>query len=470
MKKIKLSKRGILFLSFLGLILVIIVLGILLCVKSCSSSKPSNCDTTYVDTLCLEADFIELDTTLAEPVATQSKDSAAIKRLEDGASYLEKLVFADTHQRLYGLAASDFEIEASEIESGQTFSKLLNSKYNVNIAIVNELIEKSKGVFDMRDLRAGEPYTAFLKTDTLGGALQYLVYEKSRSEYIVFGTADSVFVRKGKKDVVTEERYAQGVIESSLYATMDKNGLSPMLAARLAEIFKYNIDFFAIQKGDSFRAIYEEHFIDTKSIGIGRIYGAEFIHNGKPMMAVRFEQDGEIGYWDATGKNLRRNFLAAPLSFNARVSSKFGVRIHPIKRVRRQHNGVDYAAPSGTPVHAVADGVIAAKGWDGGGGGNRIWIRHAQGLESAYLHLRGFAKGISTGSRVKQGQTIGYVGSTGASTGPHLDFRIRQKGRYIDPQKTPTTPTEPIKGGNKPAFNKMATDVKSVMSQYGKGK
>lgn len=435
MKRVKLNRRGLLFVAFSVLVLTIIVLGILLMVRGCSvEAKPTP------------------------------------KQVELGyADYLEDLVFSDTHQKLYGLSATEYEVEAGEIGSGQTFSKLLNEKYNVNIAVVNQLIEKSKGIFDMRDLRAGEPYNAFLTPDTIsGGTLEYLVYEKSRSEYIVFGTGDSVFVRKGKKDVVTEERYAEGVIESSLYATMNKNGLSPMLAARLADIYKWSIDFFAIQKGDKFRVVYEEQFIDTNSVGIGRIYGAEFTHAGKPIMAIRFEQDGESGYWDAMGKNLRRNFLSAPLSFNARVSSKFGVRIHPIKRVRRQHNGVDYAAPSGTPVHAVADGVVTAKGWDRGGGGNRIWIKHSQGIESAYLHMRGYASGISKGSRVRQGQTIGYVGSTGASTGPHLDFRIRQKGKYIDPQKTPTTPTEPIKGANKTEFNKMVADVRSVMTEYQK--
>lgn len=435
MKRVKLNRRGLLFVAFSVLVVAIIVLGILLMARSCGSeTKPT-------------PEQVELGY----------------------ANYLEDLVFSDTHQMLYGLSATEYEIEASEVDVGQTFSRLLNDKYNVNIAVVNQLIEKSKGIFDMRDLRAGEPYNAFLKPDTIsGGTLEYLVYEKSRTEYIVFGTGDSVFVRKGKKDVVTEERYAEGVIESSLYATMYDNGLNPMLAARLDDIYKWTVNFFAIQKGDKFRVVYEEHFIDTTSIGIGRIYGAEFTHAGKPIMAIRFDQDGKSGYWDATGKNLRRNFLSAPLSFSARVSSKFGVRIHPIKRVRRQHNGVDYAAPSGTRVHAVADGVVTAKGWDRGGGGNRIWIRHSQGIESAYLHLRGFASGISNGSRVRQGQVIGYVGSTGASTGPHLDFRIRQKGKYIDPQKTPTTPTEPIKGANKTAFNKMVDDVRSVMAEYQK--
>lgn len=466
MKKQKLNRRGILFLSLVALVVAIVVLGIVLGFRGCSSGRASVTDTLAVDTLEYVEDSVDIE--IVEPKATDSI-SAISKAQYYGANYLEQLIYADTHQKLYGMAANDFEIDAGEVGSGQTFSKLLNEKYGVNIAIVNQLIEKSKGIFNMRDLRAGEPYTALIKPDTVtGGTLQYLVYEKSRSEYIIFGTGDSLFVKKGKKDVVTEERYAEGVIESSLYATMAKNGLSAKLAQRLADIFKWSIDFFAIQKGDKFRVVYEEQFIETNSIGIGRIYGAEFTHAGKPIMAIRFEQDGEVGYWDATGKNLRRNFLSAPLSFNARVSSKFGVRIHPIKRVRRQHNGVDYAAPSGTPVHSVADGVVTAKGWDGGGGGNRLWIKHAQGLESAYLHLRGYASGINKGSRVRQGQTIGYVGSTGMSTGPHLDFRIRQKGKYIDPQKTPTTPTEPIKSGNKEAFGKMANDVQAVMGEYTK--
>lgn len=447
MAALKLTRRGRLAIIFASLIIVIIVLSIVLGVRRC--------------TVLVEG----LDSTQnVEIVVTPYQGEVSVDNSVE--EYLEMLILGDAGKMLYGLQASDFEIESGEIGSGETFSKLLNDRYGVNIAVVNSLIDKSKGIFDMRDLRVGNSYTAFLQQDsTAGGSLQYLVYERSLSEYVIFGLGDSTFVRKQKKSVITEERYAEGEISSSLYATMYEKGLNPMLAARLNDIYKWSIDFYAIQKGDKFRVIYEEQFIDTVSIGIGRIYGAEFTHAGKPYFAIRFEQGSEIGYWDLGGKNLRKNFLAAPLSFVSRVSSKFGMRVHPIKRVRRQHNGVDYAAPSGTRVLAVADGVVTRKYFERGGG-NTLWVRHSQGLESGYLHLRGYASGVSVGSRVRQGQVIGYVGSTGMSTGPHLDFRIRQSGKYIDPQKTPSTPTEPISSVNKSAFNRMASDVQSVMGEY----
>ena len=447
------------------LVAAIAVLGVVWSVRSCGKGSAEGADSLYAvrhDSTEIYYDesmdeFFEIDST--------PRRAAAL-------GYLEELVMGDMGKSLYGLQTADLELEAGEVQSGQTLSLLLNEKYGVNIAVVNRLVEKCKGVFDLRDLRVGKPYTAFLSRDTTAqGALQYLVYEKSASEFIVFGTGNDVFVRKDKKEVTSQERYAEATIKSSLWGAIYENNLPVSLAARLDGIFKWTIDFFAIQKGDGFKVIYEEQFIDTVSIGVGRIFGAEFTHNGKPYLAVRFEQkakngDVEIGYWDAQGKNLRKNFLSAPLSFTARVSSKFGVRVHPITRRVRQHNGIDYAAPSGTPVLAIADGVVTAKGWDGGGGGNRLWIKHAQGLESAYLHLRGFASGISVGTRVRQGQVIGYVGSTGMSTGPHLDFRIRQKGKYINPAKTPSTPTDPISAANKPAFDKMKKDVLAVMDEY----
>lgn len=453
----------------LGVLVVgIITLGIVWAVRGTAPSEEILADTLYTTT---DHDTSELvyDESMEELFQVDTAARPALAR-----NYLEELILGDMGKSLYGLQTTDLEVEAGEVQNGQTLSSLLNDKYNVNIAIVNRLVEKCKGVFDLRDLRAGKPFTAFLSKDTTSqGELEYLVYEKSNSEFIVFGTSDSVFVRKDKKEVTTQERYAEATITSSLWGAIYANNLPVSLAARLDGIFKWTIDFFAIQKGDGFKVIYEEQFIDTVSIGVGRIFGAEFTHNGKPYLAVRFEQkssngDTEIGYWDALGKNLRKNFLSAPLSFSARVSSKFGVRIHPITRRRAQHNGIDYAAPSGTHVLSVADGVVTAKGWDGGGGGNRLWIRHAQGIESAYLHLRGFAKGISTGTRVRQGQLIGYVGTTGRSTGPHLDFRIRQNGKYINPAKTPSTPTDPISSANKPAFNKMKNDVQAVMAEYAK--
>jgi murein DD-endopeptidase MepM/ murein hydrolase activator NlpD len=230
-----------------------------------------------------------------------------------------------------------------------------------------------------------------------------------------------------------------------------RDSLPYALAAELEDIYQWTVDFFGIQKGDSFTVIYDEKLIDTTHVGIGRIWGAKFTHGGKDVYAIPYKQDDKIKYWEYDGASLRKQLLKAPLKFS-RISSKFSYsRLHPVHRVYRPHLGVDYAAPKGTPVHAVADGVVTFKGW-GGGGGNTLKIKHAGNLMTGYLHLSRFAKGINQGTRVSQGQLIGYVGSTGTSTGPHLDYRVWKNGKPINPLSVPQEPAEPIKKENKAEF------------------
>lgn len=425
-------RRHPLALVFLFLLLVILVLGILLCVKRCSHS--------------LGAEYYS------------TSDMASL----EACSRLDSIVLRP-QSKVYGLPVDDYEIQHGEIESGETFSRLLNQRYDVNITIINRLIELSKGKFELRDIRAGHTYTAFLTPDSTQ-ALCYLVYERNKTDYVTFGLCDSVYVRVDKKEVTSDERYVEGVINSSLFATIYEHKLPVDLAERMAKIYQSVIDFFALQKGDKFRVLYEEEYIDTTCIGVGNIYGVEFIHAGKSYWAYRFNQDNEWGYWDDKGINLKKAMLMSPLSFSARITSRFGTRIHPIKRIRRQHNGVDYACPIGTPVHAVASGVVTRRGWDPFGGGNRIWIKHASGYESAYLHLSRFA--VKQGQRVTQGQVIAYSGNTGGSTGPHLDYRLKKNGKYINPLTNTSQPSTPIKAGNKASFEQVKTDVRKVMESY----
>lgn len=435
-RRLRFNRRGWLIVILAVLTITALTLGIGLLVRSCSQGDSS---VQYTSGQLPELEMVQ---------------------------ELERIVLRQEGQVLYGLPIEDFQIEKGEIQSGETFSRLMNGKFNLSLGDVNRLIDMAKGKLDMRDIRAGNNYTAFLSGDSISSKIEYLVYEKNRTDFVIFGCGDSLFVRKDKKDVIVEERFAEGVISSSLYGTIYDNNLNPELGARLEDIYKWSIDFFALQKGDSFRVVYEEHFIDTLSIGVGRIYGAEFTHQGKAILAVRFEQGEEMGYWDDKGMNLRKSFLRAPLSFKARVSSRFGMRIHPVRRTRSQHNGIDYACPKGTPVYAVADGTVSYKGWDRGGGGNMLKIQHAQNMASGYLHLSRYAAGISQGKRVRQGDLIAYVGSTGVSTGPHLDYRIWKSGKPINPEKLPSIPTDPIKAGNRDSFNRMKSDVLAVMKEY----
>ena len=342
---------------------------------------------------------------------------------------------------VYGIDADLYRLETSEIASGETLGKILN-RYGISAQAVDRLDKIAADVFPLRNIRAGQKYTAFIHEDSLYTPhLDFLAYEISMTDYVVFGFQnDSVTIRKDAKSFTLERRKKSAVINSSLWGAIMEQNLPYSLAAEMEEIYQWTVDFFGIQKGDSFTVIYDERFIDDSvSVGIGRIWGAKFSQGGKEYYAIPFRQGGKIQYWEADGASLRKQMLKAPLKYT-RISSRFSyARRHPIYKVYRPHTGVDYAAPKGTPVHAVADGVVTFKGW-GGGGGNTLKIKHAGGLMTGYLHLSGYAKGIAQGTRVSQGQLIGYVGSTGASTGPHLDYRVWKNGTPIDPLKIPSEP------------------------------
>jgi len=215
----------------------------------------------------------------------------------------------------------------------------------------------------------------------------------------------------------------------------------------LSDVFAWTVDFFGLYPGDKFRVMYDELMIDSTSIGIGTIYAAWFEHRGEMNYAFRFEQDSAYSYWDEKGNSLKKSFLKAPLRFS-RISSRYsGSRMHPVLKIYRPHTGVDYAAPAGTPVVAIGDGAVVEKGYNHAAG-NFVKIRHNSVYTTGYNHLSRFGKGIEKGVRVKQGDLIGYVGSTGYATGPHLDLRFWMNGKAIDPLKVKSPPVEPIKPEN----------------------
>lgn len=250
-----------------------------------------------------------------------------------------------------------------------------------------------------------------------------------------------------------EERAVGGTISDSLFAAVGGVGEEDALAIILADIFACDIDFIRdIRQGDTFRVVFEKRLRDGRPDGYGKILAAEFTNDGQTYKAFRF-QDGskKPGFYDANGKSLRKAILRAPLPFS-RVSSGFTMRrFHPIAKTWRSHPAIDYAAPTGTPIMAVGDATIVAIGRTGGNG-NFIKLRHSGGLETMYLHMSRFAKGMRGGKRVRQGEVIGYVGSTGLATGPHLCYRMTRNGAPVNPAKIPTTPGEPISRGNLAAF------------------
>jgi murein DD-endopeptidase MepM/ murein hydrolase activator NlpD len=358
----------------------------------------------------------------------------------------------------YGINCDSLRIEKGIVRKNQSLSEIL-SVYDIGSEIIHQIASMSRPVFDVRKMRVGNPYTIIFSNDTVPEML-YFIYEEDEVSYITYELKDQIKVRRSEKPLTREVRVATGIIESSLWNSLVENGNDPALASEMSEVYAWTIDFFGIQKGDYYKVMYEELQVDGKSIGIGNVLSACFHHMGDDIYAFRFATLDAAGYYNEKGENLQRAFLKAPLRFK-RISSGFSHgRMHPILKIRRPHLGVDYAADYGTPVQTIGDGVVVEKGWNKGGGGNYLKIKHNGTYTTQYMHLAGFAKGIKTGSRVHQGDVIGYVGSTGLSTGPHLDFRVYLNGQAIDPLKVESPPSEPVPATYLQAFNQMKDSLK----------
>src|SRR5690606_8999658 len=269
---------------------------------------------------------------------------------------------------------------------------------------------------------------------------------------------------KLKPDVTTA--YAYGQIESSLFLAAKRAGLSHNLTMDLANVFGYDIDFaMDIRKGDSFEVVYEEKTIDGERVGTGNILAARFTNRGKNYTAVRYtNKQGNTSYYTADGNSLRKAFIRTPVDF-ARISSRFSAgRKHPILNKIRAHKGVDYAAPRGTPIKAAGDGRIELAGRRGGYG-NTVIIQHGNRYKTLYGHMQGFAKGIKTGSPVKQGQIIGYIGTTGLSTGPHLHYEFQVNGVHVDPLSQKVPMADPIAKNERQRFLQQSQPLIARMDQ-----
>lgn len=359
---------------------------------------------------------------------------------------------------LYGFDTSKYEVLHGEVESGQTLSHLLDG-YTSQVDI-NRIYKESKPHYNFGKMKVGDEWTIFAQSDSLGLHLRHFVYEYSNRDMLFVSLyGDSLAIHTEQKEEKLVRRKVTASIESSLWNCLVAQNIPGELAIKMEDIYGWSVDFFALHEGDTFTVVFDERYIDDKSVGVGTVWGSVFNHAGKNYYAIPFEQGGKLSYWDEKGGSMRKQFLKAPLKFT-RISSKFNPnRLHPVYKVRRPHLGVDYAAPVGTPVVAIADGTVTAKYWDKKGGGNVLKLKHTNGYTSSYLHLKGYAKGINVGTRVSQGQTICYVGNTGTSTGPHLDFRVYKNGKAIDPLKIPSNSVEPIKKANMEAFESIKARI-----------
>ena len=359
----------------------------------------------------------------------------------------EEIVPADP----MGFPRDQYECVEGKISSGSYFGKLMNSDLGVPMARVNRLAA-ADSVFDVRKMRAGNAYRAYYTRDSLR-RLDYVVYDENRVSSIVFRVDTLPMVWRYNRPVEIRRMAADATIESSLWNDMQKAGASPLVILSLSDIYAWTVDFFGIQPGDRFRVLYDERVCEGEVIAIDTVRYAEYIRGENVMPAIMFNQkDTGNVYWNEKGESLRRAFLKAPLEFK-RISSTFTMhRRHPVHGDVRPHTGVDYAAPTGTPVHAVGDGTVISVGW-GGGGGNTVKIRHNSVYTTAYLHLSKYGPGIKAGVRVTQGQVIGYVGMTGTATGPHLDYRVWKNGTPINPLTMEAPPAVPIREENKAALD-----------------
>jgi murein DD-endopeptidase MepM/ murein hydrolase activator NlpD len=354
---------------------------------------------------------------------------------------------------IYGINTDGFIVNKGTVGRNETLADIL-LEYGVSLTEIYNISLLPDSLLDERRMRRGNSYTFFSPAEsTPSRPASYFVYEKDPLNYVRVGIApDSIWAENGVKEVETRIEFASGTIESSLWESMMELETNPMLAIELSEIFAWSIDFFGIQKGDQYKVIYQESFVDSLSVGITKIMGAWFFHNETDFWAIPFTQHGERSFYDEKGNSLRKAFLKAPLRYS-RISSGFSnSRLHPILKIRRPHHGVDYAAPTGTPVHTVGDGVITAVGYQRNGGGNYVKIKHNSVYSTTYMHLSRFGKGIKQGVYVKQGDVIGYVGSTGLASGPHLDFRFYRNGSAVNPLKVEAPPVEPVEEENLSAY------------------
>ena len=329
----------------------------------------------------------------------------------------------------FGFIADSFSVVKGTVKKNETLAEILTSN-NIGYSLATEIFTKSKPIFDFRKIRPNKNYSIYTSADSLNTFYAF-VYEIDKIQFVTVEVQESISVNINKREVLIKEKTISGVINSSLYETLAELNSSIVLAGELAEVFAWQIDFYTIKKGDQFFAVYEELYVDTAMVGVGDVLAARFIHKKNNFNAYLYEQEGKREYFDEEGNSLQKEFLKAPLKYK-RISSHYtGRRLHPILRVYKPHRGIDYAAAIGTPVQAVGDGIVTEVARKGAAG-KMVKIRHNSVYSSAYLHLSKYGNNIRSGIKVNQGQVIGYVGSTGRSTGPHLDFRFWKNGSLVN--------------------------------------
>ena len=366
--------------------------------------------------------------------------------------------------RKFGLPVDSFNLVENTVHKNEFLATILQP-YNVeNITIAN-LAQKSKSIFDVRHIAAGDQYTIFCTKDSVQKAV-YFVYQPNAIDYILYDLRDSITITKGKRAVTTRLETASGTITSSLYQTLEDEGADPALAMKLADIYAWTIDFYGIKQGDFFKVIYEQRYVKDEPVETGQVKSAVFSHDGDTFYAFYYQPDSlQAGdYFDETGKSLRKAFLKAPLKFS-RITSRYTLRrFHPVQKRWKAHLGTDYGAPMGTPIISTGNGVVIASTYTRFNG-NYVKIRHNGTYTTQYLHMS--RRAVKKGQQVRQGQVIGYVGSTGLATGPHVCYRFWKNGKQVDPLRQKFPAATPIPEKALQQFNAYKEEQEAALARVG---
>jgi murein DD-endopeptidase MepM/ murein hydrolase activator NlpD len=363
---------------------------------------------------------------------------------------------------LYGMVVDNYVVIEDKIKRNQFLGDILES-YNVPAKLIHQVSQISRQVFDVRKIAPDKKYTIICNSDSLKTA-KALVYEPNPIEYVVFKFEDSLWVNVIKREIVTVEKTVAGVIRSNLSETIEELGISHELTNRFVDIFGWQVDFQRLQKGDKFKLIYEEDQVEGVAVGIKQISGIFFEHYGNDYYAFPFDQGEGIDYFDDQGKSLRKALLKYPIEFT-RISSRYTMnRFHPVQKRWKAHLGTDFAAPAGTPIRSVGDGIVEEAQYKSNNG-NYVKVKHNGTYTTQYLHMSRIAAGVRAGVRVRQGETIGYVGSTGLATGAHLCYRFWRNGVQVDALRVELPPSKPVKADSKEAFEVVKQQLMMKLQQ-----
>lgn len=350
----------------------------------------------------------------------------------------------------FGFPVDQWTITDDTVRQGDYLGTILN-RYGVPMSQVDKIARISDSV-DYTRISVGRPFCVFSLPDDTARVAKIFVYENSPLMFTVFDFRDSVDVFRKYHDVDTVVCTASGRISSSLWNVLDSKGYDWDLAVGMSQVWAWTVDFYALQKDDWFKVIFEEYRVGGEAVRIGKVLAGVFSHNGKERWAIPFVNDSVSEFFDTCGQSIRKTFMKAPLKFT-RISSRYtNSRMHPIHHVPKAHLAVDFSAPTGTPVYAASDGRITIRQY-GNGAGNYVKIRHNSIYETVYMHLSKFGK-YNVGDYVHQGDVIGYVGSTGWSTGPHLHYEVHENGKKINPLNFDPPTAEPVDSANMERFNR----------------